>query len=43
MYSLVVVLPILSSIISGLFGRLIGMQGSKVITTSLISITCVIA
>lgn len=43
MYSLVVVLPILSSIISGLFGRQIGMQGSKVITTSLISITCVIA
>jgi NADH:ubiquinone oxidoreductase subunit 5 (subunit L)/multisubunit Na+/H+ antiporter MnhA subunit len=43
MYILVVFLPLLSAIIAGLFGRKIGIQGAKRLTTIIIFITCAIA
>jgi len=43
MYILVVFLPLLSAIIAGLFGRLIGTEGAKRLTTTIIFITCAIA
>lgn len=43
MYNLVVVLPILSFTITGLWGRQIGAQGAKVLTTTLIAITSILS
>jgi len=43
MYLAIIVLPLLGSIISGLFGRKIGVQGSQIITCSSVIITTIIA
>jgi NADH-ubiquinone oxidoreductase chain 5 len=43
MYILVVTIPLISAIISGIFGRFIGTEGAKRITTISISITSVLA
>jgi NADH-ubiquinone oxidoreductase chain 5 len=39
MYESIIILPLLSSISSGLFGRFLGREGSKLLTTSIIFIT----
>jgi len=43
MYLVLIILPLLGSIISGFFGRKIGISGSQLITCSCISITTIIA
>lgn len=43
MYLLVIILPLLSSIVLGLWGRFIGRQGSSVLSVSLLIFTWVIA
>ena len=40
MYLLIVLLPLISAITAGLFGRFIGREGSKYITTGSIMVTC---
>ena len=40
MYLLIVLLPLISAITAGLFGRFIGREGSKYITTGSIMATC---
>jgi NADH-ubiquinone oxidoreductase chain 5 len=39
MYLLIILLPLISALTAGLFGRFIGREGSKWITTSCIFIT----
>jgi NADH-ubiquinone oxidoreductase chain 5 len=43
MYLALIILPLLGSIASGLFGRKIGVTGSQLITTSLVIITTFLA
>jgi len=43
MYFTIIILPLLGSIVSGLFGRKIGFKGSHVITCSNVIIATVIA
>jgi len=43
MYLIIIILPLLGSIISGFFGRKIGVKGSQLITCSLIIITTLLA
>jgi NADH-ubiquinone oxidoreductase chain 5 len=43
MYLAIIVLPLLGSIVSGFFGRKIGVQGAQVITCSSVLITTLIA
>nr|YP_009568367.1 NADH dehydrogenase subunit 5 [Orbilia oligospora]QBL02000.1 NADH dehydrogenase subunit 5 [Orbilia oligospora] len=43
MYLLIIILPLLGSILSGLFGRKIGVSGSQIITTTLVIITTLLA
>jgi NADH-ubiquinone oxidoreductase chain 5 len=43
MYLTLIILPLLGSIASGLFGRKIGVIGSQLITTSLVVITTILA
>jgi NADH-ubiquinone oxidoreductase chain 5 len=43
MYLAIIVLPLLGSIISGFFGRKIGVQGAQIITCSSVIITTLIA
>ena len=43
MYLTLIILPLLGSIASGLFGRKIGVSGSQLITTSLVVITTILA
>jgi NADH-ubiquinone oxidoreductase chain 5 len=43
MYLLIIILPLLGSILSGFFGRKIGVSGSQIITTTLIVITTLLA
>jgi NADH-ubiquinone oxidoreductase chain 5 len=39
MYLAIIILPLLGSIASGLFGRKIGVRGAQIITSSFIFIT----
>lgn len=43
MYILVLFMPILSAIVSGLFGRKIGMKGAGVLTSSCIVISFIVS
>jgi NADH-ubiquinone oxidoreductase chain 5 len=43
MYLALIILPILGSIISGFFGRKIGVSGARIITCSCVIITTIIA
>jgi NADH-ubiquinone oxidoreductase chain 5 len=43
MYLAIIVLPLLGSIVSGLFGRKVGISGSQLITCSSIIITTTLA
>ena len=43
MYILVLFLPLLSAIISGLFGRKVGTKGAGIITSSCIAISAIIS
>jgi len=43
MYLTIIILPLLSSISSGFFGRKLGVNGSHFITSSLIEITTLLA
>lgn len=43
MYLTLIVLPLLGSIFSGLFGRKLGVSGSQLVTTSLVMITTVLS
>jgi NADH-ubiquinone oxidoreductase chain 5 len=43
MYLALIVLPILGSIISGFFGRKVGVSGSQLITCSCVVITTILA
>ncbi len=43
MYLAIIVLPLLGSIVSGFFGRKVGVSGSQLITTSAILITTILA
>jgi len=43
MYLALIVLPILGSIVSGFFGRKIGVSGSRIITCSCVIITTILA
>jgi len=43
MYLTIIILPLLSSISSGFFGRKLGVNGSQFITSSLIIITTLLA
>jgi NADH-ubiquinone oxidoreductase chain 5 len=43
MYLALIVLPILGSIISGFFGRKVGVSGSQIITCSCVIITTILA
>ena len=40
MYLLIVLLPLISALTAGFFGRFIGREGAKYITTGSIMITC---
>jgi len=42
MYLAIIVLPLLGSIISGFFGRKIGVQGAQIITCSSVIVTTLI-
>lgn len=43
MYLSIIVLPLLGSIVSGFFGRKVGVTGSQIITTSSVILTTVLA
>jgi NADH-ubiquinone oxidoreductase chain 5 len=43
MYLAIIVLPLLSSIIAGFFGRKVGVQGAQIITCSSVIITTFMA
>jgi NADH-ubiquinone oxidoreductase chain 5 len=43
MYLALIVLPILGSIVSGFFGRKVGVSGSQIITCSCVIITTILA
>jgi NADH-ubiquinone oxidoreductase chain 5 len=43
MYLAIIVLPLLGSIISGFFGRKVGVLGSQIITCSLVIMTTLLA
>jgi NADH-ubiquinone oxidoreductase chain 5 len=43
MYLAIIVLPILGSIVSGFFGRKVGVSGSQIITCSCVIITTILA
>jgi len=43
MYLLIVLLPLISAIVSGLFGRYIGKKGAQFITTFLVSFTAILS
>jgi NADH-ubiquinone oxidoreductase chain 5 len=43
MYLTIIVLPLLGSIISGFFGRKVGITGSQIITCSSVIITTILA
>jgi len=43
MYLLIIILPLLGSILSGFFGRKIGVSGSQIITTTLVILTTLLA
>jgi NADH-ubiquinone oxidoreductase chain 5 len=43
MYLTIIILPLLGSIVSGFFGRKVGITGSQFITCSLLVITTVIS
>jgi NADH-ubiquinone oxidoreductase chain 5 len=42
-YLAIIILPLLGSIVSGFFGRNIGVKGSQIITSSSIIITTILA
>jgi len=43
MYLTIILLPLIGSIYSGLYGRIIGTKGSQLITTTLVMITTLLA
>jgi proton-translocating NADH-quinone oxidoreductase chain L len=43
MYLLLVFLPLMGSIIAGLFGRYVGTKGAQIITTTFLGITCALS
>ena len=43
MYLSIIVLPLLGSIFSGLFGRKLGVSGSQLVTTSLVMVTTLLS
>lgn len=43
MYLVIILLPLLGSIISGLFGRKVGIKGGQLITSSFVIITTILA
>jgi len=43
MYLTIIILPLLGSIVSGFFGRKIGVTGSQIVTTLSILITTILA
>jgi NADH-ubiquinone oxidoreductase chain 5 len=43
MYLAIIVLPLLGSIVSGFFGRKIGVSGAQIITTSCVILTTIFA
>jgi NADH-ubiquinone oxidoreductase chain 5 len=43
MYLTIIILPLLGSIVSGLFGRKVGVKGAQIITCSSIIITTILA
>jgi NADH-ubiquinone oxidoreductase chain 5 len=43
MYLALIILPILGSIISGFFGRKVGVSGARIITCSCVIITTILA
>jgi NADH-ubiquinone oxidoreductase chain 5 len=43
MYFLIIILPLLGSILSGFFGRKIGVSGAQLITTSSVIFTTLLA
>ena len=43
MYLLIVLLPLISAIVAGFFGRYIGKKGAQIITTSLIFLTAILS
>jgi NADH-ubiquinone oxidoreductase chain 5 len=43
MYLALIILPILGSIVSGFFGRKIGVSGSRIITCTCVIITTILA
>jgi NADH-ubiquinone oxidoreductase chain 5 len=43
MYLLIILLPLLGSIISGFFGRKVGIKGGQLITSSFIILTTMLA
>jgi NADH-ubiquinone oxidoreductase chain 5 len=43
MYLLIVLLPLISAIVSGFFGRYIGKNGAQILTTTLVSFTAILS
>jgi NADH-ubiquinone oxidoreductase chain 5 len=43
MYLSIIILPLLGSIVSGFFGRKVGVTGSQIITSSSVIITTILA
>ena len=43
MYTAIVFLPILGSVIAGLFGRLIGARGAEIVTTGLLFVSATLS
>jgi NADH-ubiquinone oxidoreductase chain 5 len=43
MYLSIIILPLLGSIFSGLFGRKLGVSGSQLVTTSLVMVTTLLS
>jgi len=43
MYLTIIILPLLGSIVSGFFGRKVGVEGSRILTCSSIVITTIFA
>ena len=43
MYLAIIVLPLLGSIVSGFFGRKVGVSGAQIITTSCVVLTTILS
>jgi NADH-ubiquinone oxidoreductase chain 5 len=43
MYLAIIVLPLLGSIVSGFFGRKVGVSGAQIITTSCVILTTILS